>query len=525
MTERGGKTIGDSALEMLHISKRIGDAAGIADFSLRLDKGCIHGVLGGHCAGKTTLCRILNGMCIPDSGSILIEGDEADLRTPRSAAAWGIGFAGEESPYVHGLDLIGHLMLGSEFAPGGRLRKRTVRRQAAELCEQYGIPLDLDSRADEMNRAEWLWAEILRMVMQKRDILVLDEPDAIFTQQEMDALVSVLRKICGAGSAVLLFTHRPETVLSACEEATLLCPGRPAETYRTSEATAEDFACLMRGENVQQAPEKKEITVGGIVLEVRRLTVRDQDSADDPAHDVSFEVRSGEILCLLGRSDSGWDALSAALMGAKETVGGRVRLEGRDISHASVRERLLSGMAYVPRNIRELDTVESFTLEENLSLHGYRAFQESGWIKRRQRRNEAALILAASGVSGQADLDSYADELADESLWLAMLARELERRPALVIVEEPTRHTSERTAAFIQEQLLSVRANHRAVLLLTSQPEEAMGLSDRVLVLHEGEIMGEFDPANTSARELGWYMSGQWRQQRYGGAAIEGEDE
>ena len=523
--ERGGKTIGDSALEMLHISKQIGDAAGIADFSLRLNKGALHGVLGAHCTGKTTLARILNGMCIPDSGSILIEGDEADLRSPRSAAAWGIGFAGEESPYVHGLDLIWHLMLGSEFAPSGKLGKRAARKQAAEFIEQYGIPLDLDSRADEMNRAEWLWAEVLRMVMQKRDILVLDEPDAVFTRQEMDTLVSVLRKICGAGSAVLLFSRRPETVLSACEEATLLCPGRPAETYRTSEATAEDFLCLMRGENAPQAPEKKEITVGGIVLETRRLTVRDQDSADDPAHDVSFEVRSGEILCLLGRPDSGWDALGAALIGAKEMVSGRIKLDGKDISRASVRDRLRAGMAYLPRNIRELGAIDYFTLEENLSLQGYMHYQESGWIKRRQRRDEAAHILDASGVSGRADLDSYADELADESLWLAMFSRELERRPALLIVEEPTRHTSERTALFIREQLLSVRANHHAVLLLTSQPEEAMGLSDRILVLHEGEIMGEFDPANTSARELGWYMSGQWRQQRYGGAAIEGEDE
>ena len=524
MMERGGKTISGCALEMLHISKQFGDAAGIADFSLRLNKGCIHGVLGDHCAGKTTLCRILNGMCTLDSGRILIEGDDVALRSSRVASSWGIGCAGEERPYVHGLNLIEHLVLGSEFAPSGKLSKRDVRKQAVELCERYGIPLDIDSQADEMSRSEWLWAEILRMVLQERDILVLDEPDAIFAQQEIDTLVPVLRKICDSGSAVLLFTHRPETVMSACEEVTLLSPGRPTETYRTSEATAEDLTCLMRGENASHVPDKKEIAPGGIVLEARRLTVRDQDSAADPARNVSFEVRSGEILCLLGRPDSGWDALGAALTGAKETIGGRVKLEGKDISRAAIRERLAS-MAYLPRNVRELDTVANFTLEENLALQGYRAFQESGWIKRRQRRNETAHILDASGVSGQADLDNYPDELDDESLWLAMFSKDLERKPALLIVEEPTLHTSERTAAFIREQLLSVRANHRAVLLMTSQPEEAINLSDRILVLHEGEIMGEFDPANTSARELGWYMIGQWRQQSYGGAAIEGEDE
>ena len=510
---------------MLHIRKQLGDSAAIADFSLRLKKGSIHGVAGESGAGKTALTRILGGQCLPEGGSIVIEGEEVSLRSPKTAAAWGIGVAGEASPYVSGLSLIDHLVLGSEFAPGGKLGKRAARKQAADLCEQYGIPLDIDSRADEMTRAEWLWAEVLRMVMQERDVLVLDEPDAVFTRQEMDTLVSALRKICGSGSAALIFSSRPETLLTACEEVTVLTPGRSAETYLASEATAEDLARLMRGENAPPLAKKKEITLGGIALEVRRLTVRDTESASDPARELSFEVRSGEILCLLGRPDSGWDALGAALIGAKETVSGRIKLEEKNISHASVRERLRAGMAYLPKDARALDTISGFTLEENLALHGYRAFQESGFIKRGQRKNETARILEASGVSVRAELDSLPDELDDETLGRTMLSRELERRPALLIVEEPTRHVSERTAAFIREQLLSVRANHRAVLLLTTQPEEAMNLSDRILVLHEGEIMGEFDPANTSARELGWYMSGQWRQQRYGGAGIEGEDE
>ncbi len=510
---------------MLHITKRYGDSFGVANFSLLLKKGMMHGVLGQRRTGKTTLARMLGGLCAPDAGTIRIEGENVDVRNPRVAAAWGIGVAGEDSPYIKGLSIIDHLALGSEFAPSGRLGKRAARKQAAELCEQYGIPLDIDSRADEMTRAEWLWAEVLRMMMQERDVLVLDEPDAVFTRQEMDTLVSVLRKICGAGSAVLLLSCRPETVLNACVEVTVLTPDRPAGTYLASEATAEELARLMRGENAPPSLEKKEITLGGITLEVRRLTVRDTESAADPARELSFEARSGEILCLLGRPDSGWDALGAALIGAKEAISGRIKLEEKDVSHASVRERLRAGMAYLPKDARALDIISDFTLEENLALHGYRAFQESGFIKRQPRKNETARILEASGVSGQAELDSFPDELDDEALWLAMLSRELERKPALLIVEEPTRHVSERTAAFIREQLLSVRANHRAVLLLTSQPEEAMALSDRILVLYEGEIMGEFDPANTSARELGWYMSGQWRQQRYGGTAIEGEDE
>lgn len=516
MSEKNGP-----ALEMTHIRKRLGNAPGIADFSLRLDKGKIHGVLGESRTGKTALARMLGGLCAPDSGDIQIESQDVDVRNPRVAAAWGIDCAGEESPYVAGLSLIDHLVLGSEFAPSGKLSRRAVRREAPEMCERYGIPLNLSLRAEEMTRADWLWAEILRMVLQEKDILVLDEPDAVFTRQEMDRLTSALRIICQNGSAVLLFSRRPETVLRACEVVTVLCPGRPAETYLTSEATPEDLTLLMRGEDAAAQTEKKEVSLCGMALEVRRLTVRDKEGAADPARDLSFEIRGGEIVCLLGRPDQGWDAVAAALMGADETAAGRIKLEGKDVSRASVRERIDAGMAYLPRNIRELCAVSDLTLEENLALNRYREFQESGWVKRRTRREKMDSLLGSGGN----DLNAMPDEMEEEALYQAMLARELERKPALLIVEEPTRHMSRQAAARICESLVSVRVHHRAVLALTSQPEEAMRLADRIFVVHEGEIMGEFDPAYTSARELGWYMSGQWRQQRYGGSAVEGEDE
>lgn len=511
-------------MEMLHISKRYGDSSGIADFSLRLEKGNIHGVLGESRTGKTTLARILNGICPPDEGTIQIEGNEALLKNPRTAAAWGIGCTEEESPYITGLSVFDHLALGSAFAPSGKISRRTVKKQAEEACGQYGIPLDISLRAEEMTRADWLWAEVLRMVMQEKDILVLDEPDAVFTQQEMDRLISVLRKICEAGSAALLLSRRPETAL-ACDQVTILRPGAPAETYLTSEATPEDLTLLMRGENAPLPLEKKEVSLGAITLEVRRLTVHDRENAADPAHELSFEVRAGEIVCLLGRPDSGWDALTAALLGAEQMAGGRIRLNGKDVSVASVGERIRAGVACLPKNVRTWSAARECTLEENLALPRYREFQESGWVKRRKRRDAASQILETGSEPIQVELDSLPDEMEEEALRLAVLARETERKPSLLIVEEPTRHVSARTAEAIREHLLSVRANHRAALLLTSQTEEAMRLADRILVVYEGEIMGEFDPAYTSARELGWYMSGQWRQQRYGGGAIEGEDE
>ena len=520
------KRTGEPALEMLHISKRFGNSPGIADFSLRLEKGKIHGVLGESRTGKTALARMLGGLCAPDSGDIQIESQDVDVRNPRIAAAWGIGFAGEESPYVAGLSLIDHLLLGSEYAPSGKLGKRAVRREAPELCERYGIPLDLTLRAEEMTRADWLWLEILRMVLQERDILVLDEPDAVFTQQEMDRLSDVLRKICKNGSAALLLSRRPETMADVCEYVTVLLPGGPAETYLSAAAPPEDLARLIRGgDAAARSVEKKEISLGRMVLEARRLSVRDTESAAGTAYDLSFEIRGGEIVCLLGQPNESWDALAAALTGANEASGGQIKLDGKDISRASVRERMKEGIAYLPRNIRELSVVGSFTLEENLALNRYREFQESGWVKRRERRNKVEPMLEASGVRIGTGLDSLPDELDEETLYRVLLARELERKPLLMIVEEPTRHVSEQTAAFIREQLLSVRASRRAVLLLTSRAEEAMRLADRILVAYQGEIMGEFDPAYTSARELGWYMSGKWRQQRYGGSAVEEDEE
>ena len=510
---------------MLHISKRYGDSFGIADFSLRLEKGKIHGVLGERRTGKTTLARMLDGLCAPDAGTIRIENEEIQLRNPRVAAAWGIGFAGKQSPYVAGMSLTDHLLLGSEFAPSGKLSRRGIRKQAEEIGKQYGIPLDLTLRADEMTRADWLWAEILRMVLQERDILVLDEPETVFTQQEMDLLVSVLKAICRDKSAVLLLSRRPETVRNACEVVTILRPGMAAETYLTNAVSQEDLMFMMHSTDSLPSTERKEVSLGNIVLEVRRLTVHDSQSAADPAHELSFEVRAGEIVCLLGRPDHGWDALTDAMLGTREIAGGRIRLEGKDVSFASVRERLRAGIACLPRNVRQWSVVGEYTLEENLALNRYMDFQESGWMNRRKRRNEAIQILESESASIRADLDSFPDDIEDESLRLALLSRETERKSVLLMVEEPTIQVSERTGEAIRKRLLSVRANHRAVLLLTGDAEEAMGLADRILVVYEGEIMGEFDPVNTSVRELGWYMSGKWRQQRYGGSAIEGQEE
>ncbi|MBQ7655541.1 MAG: ATP-binding cassette domain-containing protein [Clostridia bacterium] len=491
-------------MEMRHISKRFSDSTGIADFSLCLEKGKIHGLAGGRQAGKTLLARMLGGLCLPDSGSILIDGEKVNLRNPRDAAAWGIGNAGEESPYIIGLSLIEHLLLGAEFAPCGRMNQRTARKLAEELCEQYGIPLDVSLRAEELSRADWLWAEILRMLLQEKDILVLDAPDEIFTPQEMDGLAAVLRKACREGSAALILSRSMETLNACCDEVTVLPDASPVDSTQT--------------------PVKKEIAPGGIVLEARRFTVRDMESEADPAAGLSCEVRAGEILCLLGRPDHGWDQVGAALMGTGSNVSGLVRLLGKEITHASARKRLAMGMAYLPKDWTRLGMIEGFTLEENLALERYREFREGGWIHRRLRRNEARKMLAESGLTDTAALKDFPGDLEDEELFRLLLARALDRKPVLLIAEEPIRRASAETAAFIRETLFAHRANHRAALVLTSQPEEAMELADRILVLHDGEIMGEFDPAYTMTRELGWYMSGQWRQQRYGGSAIEGED-
>ena len=306
------------------------------------------------------------------------------------------------------------------------------------------------------------------------------------------------------GSAALILSRSMDTLQAVCDEVTPLPEVAPSKFIQT--------------------PVKKEIAPGGIVLEARRFTVRDMESEADPAAGISFEVRAGEILCLLGRPDHGWDQVGAALMGTGSNVSGLVRLLGKEITHASARKRLAMGMAYLPKDWTRLGMIEGFTLEENLALERYREFREGGWIHRRLRRNEARKMLAESGLTDTAALKDFPGDLEDEELFRLLLARALDRKPVLLIAEEPTRRASAETAAFIRETLFAHRANHRAALVLTSQPEEAMELADRILVLHDGEIMGEFDPAYTLTRELGWYMSGQWRQQRYGGSAIEGED-
>lgn len=492
-------------MELLHISKHCKDTEPLRDFTLQVKKGEIHGVLGDRQSGKTTIANILLGLCQPDSGSIMIDGEAIRLGNPRTAAAWGVGGAGETSPYVAGLDVTAHLLLGAEFAPCGRMNRKTAKNRAHALCGQYGIPLDLEElRAEDMTRAEWLWAEILRMVLQEKDMLVLDEPDTVFTSQEMETLSAVLRKLTEDGNSVLLLSRKPETVQAMCDQVTVL-GGGPAP----------------------RALAKKDISLSGIALETRNLSIWDEISGIPAAKDLSFEARSGEILCLLSASQTGWDAFTAVLTGEKPPVKGRIRLNGKEINRLSVRERIRAGLCVLPRDAARFGIVGGLTMEENLALYRYRedGFQDGGWVKTNHRRNYARGVLEKAGLLEGENEKQYPEELSHDELLRAVLARELDRNPCVLVLQEPTRHMSADMYADFWSQVLSFRAARHAVLLLTDQPEEAMRFADRILVLFEGEIMGEFDPQYTAEQELGWYMRGLRRQHRYGGQAVEGEDE
>ena len=509
---------------MLHIFKRMDTKEEIRDFSLRLLKGDIHGLLGDRQTGKTLIAQMLSGQKKPDQGEIRLDQERARLNRPRDAAVWGIGVADGLNAYVSGFDLMDHLLLGAEYAPSGKIRKKKVRLQAKEIIQDFGLPFDLDALPEEMTQNQWLWAQILRFILQEKDVLILDEPDRVLSSLELKELNAVLLRLSQAGVTTLVLSQSPETVLALCDGVTVLRKNARPVSFSTEEITSEQLKAEM---GVLALPQKKEVTLGSVALEVRQLTALEADEKTECCSRLSFEARTGEIMCLLGRSPQGWDALLQALTGARRAFSGRIRMDGKEITVLSPWEFKKAGIAWVSREASKTEAIADLTVEENLLLdrYAFSGFQEGGWLLSRRRRENALDILERHALFKGVWPRQYPDDLTQGTLRLLLLNREMENKPSLLIVDSPYYGMNPKEAEAMREQLFLARASRCAVLILTNEVQDALELADRIMVLHRGEAVGEFLREDTFASELGLYMNGQRRQHRFGGMTAEGEDE
>ena len=506
----------DFVIEMRNITKTFPGIKANDNITLQLRRGEIHALLGENGAGKSTLMSVLFGLYQPDSGEIYKDGKKVNIRNPNDANALGIGMVHQHFKLVEVFSVLDNIILGAEDTKMGILNKKEARKKVVSLSEKYGLRVDPDALIEDISVGMQQRVEILKMLYRDNDILIFDEPTAVLTPQEIDELMEIMRNFAKEGKSILFITHKLNEIMAVSDRCTVLRKGKYMGTVNISETSKEELSRMMVGRDVSFAVNKKESTPGKVVLSVQGVTVPSKIHKKNVVHDVSFEVREGEIVCLAGIEGNGQTEFVAALSGLDTMSEGTILLNGKDISHMSIRDRSKAGVSHIPEDRHKHGLVLDFTLEENMVLQRYwePAFQKHGFIKKDEVRHYAEKLIEQYDVrSGQGPI-TIARSMSGGNQQKAIVAREIDRGTDLLVAVQPTRGLDVGAIEYIHKQIVGVRDAGKAVLLVSLELDEVMNLSDRILVMYEGEIVGEFDPRTTTVQELGLYMAGAKRQDK-----------
>ena len=503
-------------IEMLHITKEFPGIKANDDITLQLKKGEIHALLGENGAGKSTLMSVLFGMYQPEKGVIKKDGKEVKINNPNDATALHIGMVHQHFKLIDVFTVLDNIILGTEDTRMGFLQRRAARKKVQQLSERYGLKVDLDARIENITVGMQQRVEILKMLYRDNEVLIFDEPTAVLTPQEIDELMEIMRGLKREGKSILFISHKLNEIMAVSDRVSVLRKGKYIGTVNTCETSKADLSSMMVGRPVQLVVDKEESIPGEDVLTVEHLSVNSRLYKKEAVKDVSFAVRRGEIVCIAGIDGNGQSEFVHALSGLEKIAGGKITLNGRDITNASIRARSAAGMSHIPEDRHKHGLILDFSLEQNMVLQKYQEprFQKNGFIRFDEVRSYAETLIDRFDVrSGQGPVTT-ARAMSGGNQQKAIIARELDRDMPLIVAVQPTRGLDVGAIEFVHSQLVAQRDAGKAVLLISLELDEVMNLSDRILVMYEGEIVGEFDPKDVTVEELGLYMAGAKRQEK-----------
>ena len=511
----------ENIIEMLHITKEFPGIIANDDITLQLRRGEIHALLGENGAGKSTLMSVLFGLYQPEQGEIRKNGEVVKINNPNDATALGIGMVHQHFKLIDVFTVLDNIILGAETTRMGFLQKKEARAKVQALSEKYGLKVDLDAKVEDITVGMQQRVEILKMLYRDNEILIFDEPTAVLTPQEIDELMNTMREFAKEGKSILFISHKLNEIMAVADRVTVLRKGKYIGTVNTSETDKQSLSNMMVGRPVQLEVVKEPAKPGETVLKVEHFSMPGKGGHKHNAvNDVSFEVRAGEIVCIAGIDGNGQTEFIHGLTGLDKSSGGHITLCGKDITHASIRHRG-QNMSHIPEDRHKHGLVLDFTLEQNMVLQTYLEprFEHFGFIDNGAVRQYAEKLIEQYDVrSGQGPV-TIARSMSGGNQQKAIIARELDRGKPLVVAVQPTRGLDVGAIEYIHGQLVAQRDAGKAVLLVSLELDEVMSLSDRILVMYEGEIVGELDPKATTVQELGLYMAGAKRAKKEGEGA------
>lgn len=500
----------DYIIEMLNITKEFPGIKANDNVTLQLKKGEIHALLGENGAGKSTLMSILFGLYQPTSGTIKKNGKEVKINNPNDANALNIGMVHQHFKLVECFSVLDNIILGIEPTKGLFLSKKGAREKVVALSNKYGLKVDPDAMISDITVGMQQRTEILKMLYRDNEILIFDEPTAVLTPQEIEELMKIMKNLAKEGKSILFITHKLNEIMETADRCTILRKGKYIGTVDIKDTTKEELSKMMVGRNVNFKVDKQPAKPAETVLKIEHMTVPSKMHKNNAVKDVSFNVRRGEIVCIAGIDGNGQTEFVHALTGLEKLTGGKIFFDGKDITNASIRERSKEGISHIPEDRHKHGLVLDYTLEQNMVLQRYwdTEFQKGGFIRQGAVREFAERLIAQYDVrSGQGPI-TIARSMSGGNQQKAIIAREIDKNPDLLVAVQPTRGLDVGAIEYIHSQLVAQRDKGKAVLLVSLELDEVMNVSDRILVMYEGEIVGQLYPEKTTVEELGLYMAG-----------------
>ncbi|MEK3833951.1 ABC transporter ATP-binding protein [Paenibacillus sp. FSL M7-0896] len=499
-------------VELKQITKRFPGIVANDSISLTLEKGEIHALLGENGAGKSTLMNIVFGLYQPDEGSIEIDGKPVIIDNPNKAIELGIGMVHQHFKLVDPFTVTENIVLGMEPKKGLKIDYKSAAEQVRKLSEQYGLQVNPNAKIHDISVGMQQRVEIMKTLYRGADILIFDEPTAVLTPQEITELMAIMKRLVAEGKSIILITHKLKEIMQISDRVTIIRRGKVIDTVKTTETNPNELAEKMVGRGVTFKVDKQPPHIGESILKLSNVSSKSKDGVP-VLNGLSFEVKAGEILGIAGVDGNGQSELIQAITGLRKIDSGSIQVSGKEIGNLSPRKVSEMNVSHIPEDRHKHGLVLDFTVSENMVLETYykSPYNQKGFLNTDVINKHAEDLVRQFDVRTPS-IENKARSLSGGNQQKAIIAREIDKNPTLLIAAQPTRGLDVGAIEFVQKQLIAQRDQGKAVLLISFELDEIMNVSDRIAVIYEGQIVGEVFPQDTNDQELGLMMAGSLKR-------------